>query len=79
MSVILDLIPSVPDREALAALLSGDMFLGRYAANYYARGLIPSSIRRRDALAANGIDPSRICLSCWTERDIAVLEDEAHA
>eukprot|EP00973_Karenia_brevis_P033724 4650546-Karenia_brevis.AAC.1 len=76
--VMLDWISSVTDRAALAAFLSGDLFLACHAGNYYAKGLIPHSMQRRTAMVQQGTNPSRICLFCWTQRDVTVLENEAH-
>ena len=63
---------------ALAALFSGDLFLARYAGNYFAKELLPVGARNKTRLATKGLEQSRICLTCWVHRSEMHLEDEAH-
>ena len=63
---------------ALAGFITGEFFLGRYAGNYFAKGLLPSQNRHRGHLHALGLEASWICLHCWTHERILHLEDEAH-
>eukprot|EP00973_Karenia_brevis_P052916 7354398-Karenia_brevis.AAC.1 len=65
-------------RSAIAAFFTGDLFLGRYAGNFFAKSLLPKSATRRATMRANGLDPSRICLFCWMRNDMTILEDETH-
>jgi hypothetical protein len=66
-----------PHRAAIAALLAGELFLGRYAGNYFAKELLPDD-RHMDRLAQPGMEASRVCLHCWHRDRTLHLEDEAH-
>ena len=69
----------VSHRYAVVGFLCGDFFLGKYAANYFAKTLLPKTAARRIAVQNTGVDPARICLHCWMEsEDMIALEDERH-
>ena len=76
LHVALNWVLPVPHRAALVSLFAGDMFLGKHAANYFAKGLLPCSSRRRAEPQQRGHDSDRICMACWMRR--GELEDEAH-
>jgi hypothetical protein len=78
LSLALDWAGPASHVAALAALFSGDFFLARYAGNFFAKSLIPSSKRIKAILAERGIQPSRICMTCWWQHSQLHLEDEAH-
>jgi hypothetical protein len=64
--------------KATIAFFSGEFFLGRYAANYFAKQLLPASARHLTSLQTRGIEAKRVCLYCWHNHRQAELEDEAH-
>eukprot|EP00973_Karenia_brevis_P004493 615238-Karenia_brevis.AAC.1 len=78
LHVALNFVEMPTHRHALCAFLAGDFFLGRYAANYFAKRLVPQSQRRRADLADMGLDADRVCLHCWCALDTPTLEDEGH-
>eukprot|EP00973_Karenia_brevis_P028805 3970824-Karenia_brevis.AAC.1 len=78
LRIALEWVSPLQHRNALVAFFSGDLFLGRYAANYYATGLLPRHGHRCSRARNSGLDPRRICLTCWIESDTLVLEDEGH-
>jgi len=71
-------VRSIQNRTALACLLTGDWFLGRYAGNFFGKSFLPHTSHDREALAAHGVDASRVCLSCWHLHRQVHLEDESH-
>ena len=79
LRVALDWVGPRAHRAAICALYGGELFLGRYAGNYYAKELIPSQRHQLVELSRLGIEPSRICLHCWHFFQKAHLEDETHA
>ena len=65
-------------RQALAALYSGDLFLGRYAGNFFAKAFIPhTTVQLRRTIEAD-VEASRVCMHCWHEHRQVCLEDEKH-
>jgi hypothetical protein len=78
ISVALDWIHSESHAAAVTAFFIGDLFLGRYAGNYFAKALLPSEAHHRTQVAEAGVEPSRVCLHCWHIHREAYLEDEAH-
>jgi hypothetical protein len=74
----LNLVGPTCDRAAVSAWFSGDFFLGRYAGNYFAKQLLPTSARHLAELGSKGIDPSRVCLHCWHFNRKPILENESH-
>ena len=78
LDVALGWIHQPCQRAALATLFSGDMFIARYAANYFAKRLVPQRHETRLDLAINGVDADRVCLFCWSSLHVGVFEDEAH-
>lgn len=79
MSSAPDFIESRSHAAAVAAFFSGDFFLGRYAGNYFAKTLLPSSRRHLTRMASMSLDAKRVCLHCWHVLRLAHLEDESHA
>ena len=77
--IALDWILERANRSALAALICGDLALGCYAGNFFARAFLPK--RRPHLLDAEslGVEPSRVCLHCWHCHRQLVLETEGHA
>jgi len=78
MHVALDWVSSIRNRAALASLLTGDWFLGRYAGNFFAKSFLPDLVRDSAALAAARTESSRVCICCWHYRREVHEEDEAH-
>jgi hypothetical protein len=77
LHIALDWVGSRTNRAAVAALFGGDFFLGRYAGNYFAKGLLPGR-RYHSELATSNLGPSRVCLHCWHYSRELHLEDESH-
>ncbi len=79
LSMCLDMVPDLTHRSALAALFTGDLWLARYAANFFARDLLPSRTWWREHQPL-GEESSRVrvCLSCWRTRGNIYNEDEVH-
>ena len=75
----LDWIGPQSHRSATVALFSGDLFLGRYAGNYFARPFVPKSANHCQDAGSLGIEPNRVCIHCWHFRRQLVFEDEGHA
>ena len=65
-------------RAAAAALFGGELFLGRYAGNYFGKALLPRTSQQLTQLNALGMEASRVCLHCWHRDKSVYLEDEAH-
>ena len=78
LSTSLDWVGSQTNRSAVAALLVGDLFLARYAGNFFAKSFIPC--KRDHVLDATSlsIEPSRVCIHCWHSQRQIILESEAH-
>ena len=76
--LLLDTVAFPSHRNSLASLLCGDWFLGKYAHNYFARELLPTSPRHQQIVQELGISASSVCLSCWHNRRTAITEDEIH-
>ena len=74
----LDMILSRGHTAAVVAFFGGEFFLGRYAGNYFAKPLLPSSRRHIAEATALGLDVSRICLHCWQDQRYICFEDEVH-
>jgi hypothetical protein len=66
------------NRAAVASLLCGDWFLAIHAGNFFAKEFIPKSQNHIADTSSLGIEPSRVCLSCWHRRRQICLEDEGH-
>ena len=77
LHMALDWIGPRTNRAAVAALFGGDFFLGRYAGNDFAKGLLPGS-RYSSELAASSFGHSQVCLYCWHYLRELHLEDESH-
>lgn len=73
-----DWIKPAEHQEAVIAFFVGDFFLGRYAGNHFCKSLVPKNASIRAACQADGQDPSRMCITCWLERDNLHFEDESH-
>ena len=67
------------NRNAVAALLCGDLFLGVHAGNFFAKAFLPQ--RRAHLLDAANlmVEPSRVCIHCWHFHRQMVTESEGHA
>jgi len=78
LDIILNWIALPTHRAALSALFCGDFFLARYAANYFANGLVPQNASLQRELASVGLEADRVCLHCWKVHNKVSLEDEAH-
>lgn len=74
----LDWIGPPTHRAAVASIFSGDVFLGRYAGNFFAKAFIPLSANHVQDANNLDIEPSRVCISCWHHRRQIVLECEGH-
>ena len=66
------------NRQALCALFVGDLFLARYACNYYAKELLPHTGNHQRQLEVAGVEKGSVCLYCWRNAHQCVLEDENH-
>ena len=78
LDVILNWIVLPTHRAALSALFCGDFFLARYAANYFAKGLVPQNASLQRELASVGLEADRVCLHCWNFHNKLSLERQAH-
>ena len=78
LAIALDWVGPTCHVTAVSALFSGDFFLGRYAGNYFAKQLLPTSPKHLEALDSENIEASRVCLYCWHNRRQPILECEAH-
>ena len=65
-------------RAAFAAFFTADFFLGRYAANYYAKELLPRTTCRLLLEAPAALERDRICLYCWMHDNKLAEENENH-
>ena len=67
------------NRNAVAALLCGDLVLGVHAGNFFAKAFLPQ--RRAHLLDAANlmVEPSRVCIHCWHFHRQMVTESEGHA
>ena len=66
------------NQAAVASLLCGDWFLAIHAGNFFAKAFIPKSSNHTANVVSLGIEPSRVCISCWHWRRQFCLEDEGH-
>jgi hypothetical protein len=66
-------------RSAIAALLCGDLCLGRYAGNFFAKAFIPTSPGHRRDAENLGVEVSRVCIYCWHHRRQLITEGEGHS
>ena len=78
LNIILTWSGTPMQQSAMSALFCGDLCLGRYAGNYFARSLCPC--RPDDAQDAEciGVAPTRVCLNCWHYHRNLCLDDEFH-
>ena len=66
-------------RRAVTALFAGDLFLARYAGNYFAKAFMPHTAAQLSRTAEASVDAARICIHCWHEHRHVHLEGEMHA
>eukprot|EP00973_Karenia_brevis_P067565 9400266-Karenia_brevis.AAC.1 len=78
MHCMMSWIKTPMHRAAFAAFFTADFFLGRYAANYYAKELLPRATSRHVRDASAGLERDRICMYCWMHGDELVEENESH-
>ena len=78
LHIALDWVGPLSHRSAVVALFCGDMFLARYAGNYFAKEFIPRTAGQIADASNLGIPPSRVCLHCWHYLRQIVLEGEGH-
>lgn len=78
MHTALNCVGPIVHRSAISALLVGDWFLGRSAANYFAKDFIPSSRNGINAAADAKVQRERVCVHCWYNHHECYLEDAAH-
>ena len=78
LDIALDSAALPHNRQALCALFTGDLFLARYACNYYAKELLPHTVAHQGQLEAAGVARESVCLHCWRSSRQSVLEDEDH-
>ena len=75
---VLDQIALTTHRSAMMSFFCGDLFLARYAHNYFAKNLLPHG-QRQLAIAHDVLpDASTLCMSCWLFRRCVAFEDEYH-
>jgi len=79
LHVALNLVQNKQNRSALCALFSGDMLLGEYAANFFARSFTPKPTHRNHLPIDDDSDLNRACVFCWHTLRLFHLDDEAHA
>ena len=65
-------------QAAMSALFCGDLCLGRYAGNYFARSLCPCRPDDTQDAESIGVAPTRVCLHCWHYHRNLCLDDEFH-
>ncbi len=78
LDIAADWVGPPANRSALLSLFCGDWSLGHYAANYFAKNLLPQQPEHLQRAATLGLDSSRVCLHCWHYNRNLVEEDEAH-
>lgn len=78
LHIALGWVGSPSQRAAIAALLCGDLGIGRYAGNFFAKSFIPSSPHHVYDAHNLEVAPSRVCIVCWHYRRQIVLESEGH-
>ena len=74
----LDLTGARLNRAAVASLLCGDWCLAIHAGNFFAKEFVPKSSNHVADSMSLGMEPSRVCLSCWHQRRQMYWEDEGH-
>ena len=79
LHLALDWIASPRHRSAVAALLCGDLYLGRYAGNFFARRFIPASTEHLRDAANLDLEPEKVCVYCWHCQRQLILDSEGHA
>jgi hypothetical protein len=75
----LDWVGPQTNRSAVVALCCGDLALGRYAGNYFAKAFVPVRSEHCHDSINLGIEPSRVCIHCWHNHRQLVLDGEGHA
>ena len=75
---VLEGIRKPSHRQALLTLFAGDLFLARYAGNYFAKDFIPHTLAQRRRALECGVDANRICIHCWHIHRHVYAEDELH-
>ena len=78
LHVTLSWIPQPTHRSALMSLFCGDWLLGKHSANYSAKCLLPCSPQRLRLCRDAGVDPERICMWCWLNKDLTIEVDVDH-
>jgi len=78
LDMILDYAALPFNRQAPCALFVGDLFIARYARNYFAKELLPHTEAHKRQLEAAGVDKESVCLHCWRSARQCVPEDESH-
>ena len=78
LHTIMDWIDIPWHRQAFAAYFVGDLFLGRYAGNYFAKQFLPNTTAQLNRVSECGVPASRVCLHCWHSQRQVFLEDELH-
>ena len=63
LHMVLDLLPQLVHRAALASFLCSDWFLGKHARNYFAKALLPALPRHQARLQETGLDREVVCLA----------------
>ena len=58
--------------------MCADWFFGKYAKNYYAKGLLPRTAAHFEKAQESGVVPEAVCMFCWHMHRHAVFEDEFH-
>ena len=76
VNVALDCCVLELNREALAVLFTGGLFLARYARNSYCRDLVPSPQHPYYHVLA--IERDAMCMYCWHYSPNYSTEDEQH-
>ena len=68
--------------SAWAGFFVGDFFLARYAANFFAKSLLPRCTARcvteKIQHTSGAFDRRRICMYCWLHCDTLVIENVCH-
>ena len=78
LDIFFDWIGLEVHRRAVSGLFVGDWFLAMYAGNFFAKDFIPRTPKHFDLVDSAGVLPERICLHCWHNHRICVLEDPVH-
>ena len=78
LHLALDLILVPSHRAAVASFFCGDWFFGKYAHNYFAKLLLPSTVHHLSLARDANVNSASVCLACWHFRRQLFLEDEYH-